>query len=563
MSDSSGVSQLDIPFDKLAEWSVARGQLTADWLPQLKAVQAKVKNTVAHPDAQIPVEVQRHMEKSGLTYWSCLSGLSMLSAQLLRQRGLTPGVDDGKLKNFFGRYIDVPLKALHALAQLYRPGHLYLAEGAQKLGQAVKYDLPQLRKTVASSVKQGEDLARRIAEEGRHARDVRTKLAAQLKEQWGVASMSATTADLTAAIARRAQADVPALLNEVLAASKEAKLAEALDYYDAFVKFSVPSAAAGESALSTIQAVRVAEMLPVIEDDSAAVAASSDATAAAAPAADGGIDWGISLEDAGESGATGATIDWGITSDGGGEAAPAGDAAPAAGGIDWGEESAPAADASASIDWGIETTESGSAAADSTAASSSPSAAAASPSSSSPGDLSSSVTRLAFLSELLELEAFLSERAHDLTASSSGGASGAGDELAAAAFQGAGVPHLLSLQSAAGVAAYLASVRKVLSLLRGARLTQLLLLRSSPRAVERVAQGLRLQLTGLERLERSQLAHESRRAELARVVSRSAVELAELVEQTKQMKKDVEQAVSALFQNRSVNLTGEIHQALA
>jgi hypothetical protein len=523
-----------------------------------------------------------------LTYWSCQSGLSLLSSHLLRERGLIPGVDEGKLKNFFGRYTDHSLKALSALVGLYCPSssnHLYLAEAAQRLTQAVKYDIPQLKKLIHSSTKQQEDLARRMGEEGRHAREVRARLAKQLAEQWGVASIqqasgSTGAAHLSKAVSRRAAADVPELLNEVLLAARETKVGEALDYYRAFVKFTVPAEATTQpdSIFPTVQAVRAAELLPLdeLKDDSASsTAATSSAASSSDTAPADGIDWGISVEGAGDSGGS-ATIDWGITSEGGGEA-DASDA-PAAASIDWGiEDNTPAdgAAAAATIDWGIETTESGSAAA---AASPSPAPVAAAPASSSPGDLSADAPRHAFLSELLELESFLQERVHDLSSSSSssssaasaasssaasGAGGGAGDELAAAAFQGSGVPHVLTLQSAAGVGAYLAAVRRVLGLLRAPRLTQVLLLRSSSRAVDRQVSSLRQSIAGLERLERGQAVHEARRTELARLVSKSALELQTHLEHTRTLKKDVETAISALFQHRPVQLTGEIHQALA
>lgn len=154
----------------------------------------------------------------GLTYWSCLSGLQMLSESLLRSRGHLP-TDLGKLKNFFGRYTDAPLKALWALVQLYQSGRLYLAEGAHLLSQRVRYDIPQLRKLVAANVKQNEDLLRKIGEEAKSARDMKKKLAQQLEANWRITS----TTNLHKQLQRRAEEDVPALLNAVITASKESQ----------------------------------------------------------------------------------------------------------------------------------------------------------------------------------------------------------------------------------------------------------------------------------------------------------------------------------------------------
>jgi hypothetical protein len=152
----------------------------------------------------------------------------------------------------------------------------------------------------------------------------------------------------------------------------------------------------------------------------------------------GGIDWGIEVEGAGEASGSAATIDWGITSE---------EPAPTAGGtIDWVENSAVATDAPSAINWDIETTESGSV--DDAALSSSPSLSTPSSSASSVSTLESDSVRHSFLGVLQELEAFLAERAHDHATI---------DDLAAAAFEGQGVLHILALQSQQTTQTYLVS----------------------------------------------------------------------------------------------------------
>lgn len=44
---------------------MSRGQLSGEWLLQLKSVQAKVKNGVANPAFGLPLEQQRRMEEQG------------------------------------------------------------------------------------------------------------------------------------------------------------------------------------------------------------------------------------------------------------------------------------------------------------------------------------------------------------------------------------------------------------------------------------------------------------------------------------------------------------------
>lgn len=157
--------------------------------------------------------------RTGLTYWSCAEALDSLSTSILVSRGLQP-TETGKLKNFFGSYTDPPLKALAALIALYRKSNLHLAEGARLMSQAVTYDVPQLRKQIQSSAKQIEDLGRKIGEESRSARELQSRALAQLKQQWGVAYF-ADAATLSKQIKKRAEEDVPQLINDVMQATKE------------------------------------------------------------------------------------------------------------------------------------------------------------------------------------------------------------------------------------------------------------------------------------------------------------------------------------------------------
>ena len=63
-------------------------------------------------------------------------------------------------------------------------------------------------------------------------------------------------------------------------------------------------------------------------------------------------------------------------------------------------------------------------------------------------------------------------------------------------------------------------------------------------------------------MELAQVAHESRRGELARLTSRSSLELSTLLQQSRTLKAQMEADISKLFQNRKVNIVGEINQML-
>lgn len=232
------------------------------------------------------------------------------------------------------------------------------------------------------------------------------------------------------------------------------KFGDALDYYREFVRWTLGEAGSTAAAppLPTLAAVRAGPLL----DLPATTTDSDAAVSASASASSDGIDWDISVEGAGEASSS---IDWDITTEASGEAT-SGDAS---GGIDWGDaDSAGAASADGGINWDIETTGSGeAAAASSSAADASPPTASPAAAAARADSLESSDLRQLFLSELLELEAFLVERLSDQSGGSSTGAgvgsAGGADDLTAAAFSGTNVPHILTLQAAHHTQAYLVS----------------------------------------------------------------------------------------------------------
>jgi hypothetical protein len=553
MSDS--VQHLDIQSEKLIDWLTSRGQLQGDWLTQLKSVQSKVKSTLANPAAySLPIDIQRTMEESGANFWACQDGLDQLSTTILKERGLQPS-ESGKLKNFFGSYSDPPLKALAALIALYRKNNLFLAESARLMTQAVSYDIPQLKALVKTNTKQNEDLVRKMAEESKAARDLRAKQTQQLRENWRLSSLN----DLERQLKKRAEDDVPELINAVIKSTKEAKFGEAMEYYREFVKYSLQddaakksstaaaaAAAASATMFPTLTSVRESDLLPERSSSSLLSEPTVTSVESTSSISSGGIEWDISVEGAGESAsAGGATINWDITS----EPVAATAASSGSGGIDWGEDGTVEA-APAEINWDIEVAEAGSAA---SPAASPALSASTSTSATSFSSLESDSVRHSFLTELLDLESFLISRTAEQTTS---------DDLSAAAFSGKGVPHILALQSLQTSQGYLTSVRAVLDAFRAPRLTQLLLIRTSKRYLERIVSGIRQQSASIDRLERAAVEHEARRAELSRVTSRSSHELKQIVARTKDIKKRAEAEISKLFQNRPVHIVGEINQML-
>jgi hypothetical protein len=125
-----------------------------------------------------------------------------------------------------------------------------------------------------------------------------------------------------------------------------------------------------------------------------------------------------------------------------------------------------------------------------------------------------------------------------------------------------GAPAAVTDQSTELLDKYLAAVKAVLDALKDPRLQQLVMIKSSPKYVERLAQSLRQYLTSSERMTASAAAAKVRKQTLTDTVGKSIIKLKSVVATTSNLKAKTEASVSALLKGVKVNIVGEINNLL-
>jgi len=150
-------------------------------------------------------------------------------------------------------------------------------------------------------------------------------------------------------------------------------------------------------------------------------------------------------------------------------------------------------------------------------------------------------TRGALIDDLLELQAFLTQRRAEA-------ASGATE----------GLPSELQLDSAE-LALQLAAVDEIVGALDNEHTRHLLLLQSSPKYMDRQEQALRCQLDHADKMIAMAAEIKSREAELLLTIQGAYPKYQAVVDAVKATKGRLEGAISKRFDGRRINLMGEIN----
>jgi CDK5 regulatory subunit-associated protein 3 len=424
------------------------------------------------------------------------------------------------------------------------------------MAQQVKYEIPNLKKFLQNGHKQLSDTHNKI-------RDSRKK--ADRSE----AKFHDTCADLKIA-GKNIKAEVRAsawqltrMMLDIERTISQGNLEKAHEYYVEFTRHQLASSFPEDAKYTQPAIANAARLCSRIhdvlesaksrqdlydqldeEDEKARLAAESEAAAMAADDIGGGIDWGISLEEDGT--AEAAEIDWGLTieaEDGGEEVAGDIDAVVV--------EDADAGDAP-TISWDFEVVddESGADSAGDNAGNT-----AVELDTDAVDDearkslLEDAKIRQGFITDLLELEAFLKQRVNEIKSQGD-------DPMYAVQFQEA--PALLQQQTTDSIEQFLDTVADVLSSLRDSHLQMFVNIRSSDKFVDRLASNLQQDMDTALRLRSMADELEVRVIELRSSIDRSATRLSDAVAYVKELQANTENAIGKLFNNRSVNIYGDI-----
>lgn len=551
------ISTIDIPSDKIIEWCLSRGKVPNDWLTEWKALQGKLKATLSNEQTALPLHIKTKMEETGLTYWSCVDGFNLLSSELMTSRGLT---HISGLKNFFGKYTDVSLRALSTLIDSYKKNAIHVAEGGKLLNQFTQYDIPSLKKNIQTNEKQITDILIKIQSCQRNSKELRVKFADTLKNTYNLSLSDKVIATLTQSELKEKLKENSSRIflyfNKIHRLIQAQKLQDIISYYQDFVTFTLTQGnnqllAEVQSFIPKLDSIQqlLAMTAKTEEDDSQALkkleekhtAETTTGTTNAEPTID------LSLDGEGEGGG----IDWSALMSVSGA------------GTDVNTNSTDDNTATTSINWDTDDTANDDALAQAMADLNNASSSSSS-SSNNNSQLStdspcaslflSEAFRHSFLTDLLELESFLTERLADLEQA---------EEVSQAAFTSSpNLPKSLTIQSPEKIKAFLSSIASVLSAMRDNHLQQQLSILSSDRYVDRCVENVFQLRFSAERQERTVIELEQRRNELQKQTQKAQKEFKDIQSKMKLIKKDLETEISKLIQGRKVIIMGEINQML-
>uniref|UniRef100_A0A3B3BB79 CDK5 regulatory subunit associated protein 3 n=1 Tax=Oryzias melastigma TaxID=30732 RepID=A0A3B3BB79_ORYME len=459
-----------------------------DWLLDRRHCSVKWQNAVKTIREKINAAMQDMPENEEIK--QLLSGSYIHYFHCLRIVEILKGTEASS-KNIFGRYSSQRMKDWQEIVSLYEADNVYLAEVASLLIRNVSYEGPALKKQLAKAQQLQQELSRREVECQSSAAELRERYYAACK-QYGISGDS---------VARELQAlvkDLPAVLEEV--GKDAAKLEETIKLYAAFTNFlcdwsepvlplltfTIKRGNATFYEWRTGKAPSSVER-PVVEEP-CPESLSEDA-----------IDWGSFGTAEGNSG-----VDVGITVEDG---------------VDWGISLEPAAEVSPE---GVARGED------------------------ALGVLENSQSRSQFIDELMELEAFLTQRIVEMGEE--------GDVVAMSQFQLA--PSVIQNQTRQHVQEMLSEVQDLLGRLTSLRMQHLFMIQASPRYVERVSDMLRQKLKQADILVLKASTMVERRQEALEEQSRLEPRVDLLALRTRELQKLIEADISKRYHNRPVNLMG-------
>ena len=408
-----------------------------------------LRERITKATSDLPLSVKSKVEGSTIHYWDVKEVIGLLEEEAKKDP------DSGRLKNLFGRYNSDVLYEWDAIRKEYEKDNLFLAEAARLITQDVVYEVPAMKKLIQSSDKQASDVLRKISDSRKSSQNYRNEYNSQC-ERLGVKGVNLRKE------VQQSTNQLKPLLREVENATLSPVFTDAIKFYEAFSAFTLKLAfgedVVVEPKIVTLKEVRSSAEARPADDPTDEEVVEEGKDADDADGTDGiDIDWGISVDDAGASSEP-IEIDWGMAIEevGAGEQTQENEGDDGlvevvAGGIDWGIETGDGDDfvQVTASDFDLETD-------------SEPVAAFST--------LEDPSTRRAFLSDLLELDAFLAHRLGEVSAEE-------GSSVLSSTLKEA--PAIVLDQSIDRLTSYVDEVRRVLELFKGQNLQQLLMIKTS------------------------------------------------------------------------------------
>jgi CDK5 regulatory subunit-associated protein 3 len=222
---------IDIDYAKFLDWLLDRRRVSRGWHASLKAARVLLRSAAdALPaGAALPAPT---------SYYSLLAALAAVE-----DTSLPPPFPGARDTDMLNRYSHPTSRAWSSARASYESGAAFLAEAAQALVRATDVEAPAIRTEVARLRETIADCARKEGPATRAAADARARFCAAC-EELGVAGGGG--ADFEREIRATVDADAPALLREVVAAAKDARIAAGLAHYAAFTAYVCASEVPGD-----------------------------------------------------------------------------------------------------------------------------------------------------------------------------------------------------------------------------------------------------------------------------------------------------------------------------
>uniref|UniRef100_A0A3Q4AAW7 Uncharacterized protein n=1 Tax=Mola mola TaxID=94237 RepID=A0A3Q4AAW7_MOLML len=495
---------IDIQTNKLLDWLLDRRHCNLKWQSAVKVIREKINAAIQ--DMPENEEIKQLLSGSYIHYFHCLRIVEIL-------RGT-----EASSKNIFGRYSSQRMKDWQEIVSLYEADNVYLAEVASLLIRNVSYEGPALRKQLAKAKQLQQELSRREVECQSSAAELRERYYAACK-QYGIRGEN---------VARELQAlvrDLPAVLEEV--GKDAAKLEKEIQLYTAFANFvcdwSEPVLPmltfAQKRGNATFYEWRTG-ITPTVVERPVVEEAPPDTIA------EDTIDWGDFSKDTGTQNINSAItvedgIDWGVSLE------PDSEDAGAAAAIDWGDSEAAPIEIEI-VDTGTDCPEGVARGEDALTV------------------LENSQSRSQFIDELMELEAFLTQRVCEMGEE--------GDVVSMSQFQLA--PSVIQCQSREHVREMLSEVQDLLGRLTSLRMQHLFIIQGSPRYVERVTEVLRQKMKQADILVVKANTMVEKRQEALEEQSRLEPRVDLLAGCTRELQRLIVADISKKYHKRPVNLMG-------
>ena len=503
--DAAGI---DVDVEKMVAWLVDRDRVPAEWQRALRTVRVELSSAMeGFPPAVLP-ELQRIAGKDYISYYHVCAIRDALAEAATREgRGG---------RNLIGQDRDPATYRWRKLTSAYERNGIYLAEAGRVLAQNVVYALPSGKVGLKTLEKYIESADRKAAAEAKSAVGLQQALESACAEL-GLALADVAPAQPKGHLEAKLRSGLPALsehLQLVRGAIRGEVVQRAVRFYTESVARSA-GRATPPALLTTMILLAATEEAEFVVDDADAAAL------AASPASFGGDDdddVGFSIGGDDDDDDVGFSI--------GGDDDD--DVGFSIGGDD--DDDDPF----------------GTAAAEEAAGGGGSCAAAASPSS-----LRNPAVRDGLMQDALELIAFLAQRRDEMNDTGSGAA----ERAILAASAGAGAGRVISAEE---VSEMLLQVQEILSLLETKQVVHLLRL-DSPAYVQRCAAGLRRQMKGIAKRNKTKATIERQRGANAVELKLSLAKQQALIRATKALQKNVEASLSKLYSGRTVRIVGAIN----